>query len=182
MVAQLYPVSLVILKPCFSSIKQVFYREKLNGYYGVTVFILSNFLSSFPFLVAIALVTGTICYYMVKFRSGFLHYVYFCLNIFGCIAVIESLMMVVASLVPNFLMGLITGAGIIVSSKHCPLLSFLFSMFIIWFCLNMVFIFGQSCRASWWWPLGFSDCCLTFQSHSGATQFHISITEHGEFR
>ncbi|KAJ6670791.1 ABC TRANSPORTER G FAMILY MEMBER 13 [Salix viminalis] len=50
---------------------------------------------------------------MVKFRSGFNHYVFFCLNIFGSISVIESLMMVVASLVPNFLMGLITGAGII---------------------------------------------------------------------
>ncbi|KAK3408522.1 hypothetical protein EUGRSUZ_J00745 [Eucalyptus grandis] len=91
----------------------VFYRERLNGYYGVAVFIISNFLSSFPFLVAITLTTGTITYHMVKFRPEFSHYVFFCLNIYACIAVIESLMMVVASLVPNFLMGIITGAGII---------------------------------------------------------------------
>lgn len=78
------------------------------------MFILSNFLSSFPFLVAIAVSTGTITYYMVKFRPGFSHYVFYSLNLYLCISVIESLMMVVASLVPNFLMGIITGAGVIV--------------------------------------------------------------------
>ncbi|KAK3408519.1 hypothetical protein EUGRSUZ_J00745 [Eucalyptus grandis] len=99
--------------PSFIEEMKVFYRERLNGYYGVAVFIISNFLSSFPFLVAITLTTGTITYHMVKFRPEFSHYVFFCLNIYACIAVIESLMMVVASLVPNFLMGIITGAGII---------------------------------------------------------------------
>ncbi|KAF5931302.1 hypothetical protein HYC85_032175 [Camellia sinensis] len=91
----------------------VFYRERLNGHYGVAVFILSNFISSFPFLLAIAISTGSITYYMVKFRPGFSHYVFFCCNLFLSISVIESCMMVVASLVPNFLMGIITGAGII---------------------------------------------------------------------
>lgn len=99
--------------PSFIEETKIFYRERLNGYYGVAVYILSNFLSSFPFLVAIAVSTGTITYYMVKFRPEFSHYVYYCLNIYACISVIESLMMVVASLVPNFLMGIITGAGII---------------------------------------------------------------------
>ncbi|KAJ8751216.1 hypothetical protein K2173_016397 [Erythroxylum novogranatense] len=99
--------------PSFIEEMKIFYREKLSGYYGVTVYILSNYLSSFPFLVAVALVTGTICFNMVKFRPGFSHYAFFCLNIFGCISVIESLMMVIASLVPNFLMGLVTGAGVI---------------------------------------------------------------------
>lgn len=97
-------------------VKQVFYRERLNGYYGVAAYILANFLSSFPFLVAIAFTTSTITYNMVKFRPGLLHFVFFAVNIYGSISVIESLMMVVASLVPNFLMGIITGAGIIVRS------------------------------------------------------------------
>ncbi|KAF8009229.1 hypothetical protein BT93_J0272 [Corymbia citriodora subsp. variegata] len=99
--------------PSFVEEMKVFYRERLNGYYGVAVFIISNFLSSFPFLVAITSTTGTITYYMVKFTASFSHYVFFCLNIYACISVIESLMMVVASLVPNYLMGIITGAGII---------------------------------------------------------------------
>ncbi|XP_004505644.1 ABC transporter G family member 15-like [Cicer arietinum] len=99
--------------PSFIEEMKVFYRERLNGYYGVAAYILANFLSSFPFLVAIALTSCTITYHMVKFRPGFIHYVFFTVNIYGCISVIESLMMVVASLVPNFLMGIITGAGII---------------------------------------------------------------------
>ncbi|KAG4996971.1 hypothetical protein JHK84_028004 [Glycine max] len=85
----------------------------LNGYYGVAAYILANFLSSFPFLVLIALTSCTIMYNMVKFRPGINHFVFFFLNIYSCISVIESLMIVVASLVPNFLMGIITGAGII---------------------------------------------------------------------
>ncbi|GAA0172791.1 hypothetical protein Leryth_009618 [Lithospermum erythrorhizon] len=98
--------------PSFIEEMKVFYRERLNGYYGVGAFVLANFLSSFPFLVAVAALTGTITYYMV-FKASFGHYVFFCLNLFGCIAMVESVMMIVASLVPNFLMGLVTGAGIL---------------------------------------------------------------------
>ena len=62
-----------------------------------------------------SIATGTITYYMVRFRTEFSHYVYICLDLIGCIAVVESSMMIIASLVPNFLMGLIIGAGYIVS-------------------------------------------------------------------
>ncbi|ESQ30333.1 hypothetical protein EUTSA_v10011278mg [Eutrema salsugineum] len=104
--------------PSFIEEMKVFYKERLSGYYGVSVYIISNYVSSFPFLVAISVITGSITYNMVKFRPGFSHWAFFCLNIFFSVSVIESLMMVVASLVPNFLMGLITGAGIIVSKTH----------------------------------------------------------------
>jgi hypothetical protein len=94
---------------------QVFYKERLNGYYGISVYILSNFLSSFPFVAVMSFATGSITYYMVKFRSEFSHLLYICLDLLGCIAVVESSMMIIAALVPNFLMGLIIGAGYIVS-------------------------------------------------------------------
>ncbi|KAJ8485213.1 hypothetical protein OPV22_017698 [Ensete ventricosum] len=99
--------------PCFIEEMKVFTHERLNGHYGVAVYILSNFLSSSPFLVAIAFTTGSITYFMVKFRKGFSHFAYFTASIYASIAVTESLMMIVSSLVPNFLMGIITGAGII---------------------------------------------------------------------
>lgn len=99
--------------PSFIEDMKIFTRERLNGYYGVGVFILSNFLSSFPFLVAVSLVTGTITWYMVKFNHGFSRYAFYCLNLFGSIAVIESCMMIVAALVPNFLFGLVVGAGVL---------------------------------------------------------------------
>ncbi|KAL4592178.1 hypothetical protein LXL04_005164 [Taraxacum kok-saghyz] len=99
--------------PSFIEDMKIFTRERLNGYYGVGVFILSNFLSSFPFLVAVSLVTGTITWNMVKFNHGFSRFAFYCLNLFGSIAVIESCMMIVAALVPNFLFGLVIGAGVL---------------------------------------------------------------------
>nr|GMD24488.1 ABC transporter G family member 15-like [Ipomoea batatas] len=98
--------------PSFIEEMRIFTKERLNGHYGVGAFILSNFLSSFPFLVAVSAITGTITFYMV-FQASFSRYVFFCLNLFGCIAMVESCMMIVASLVPNFLMGIITGAGVL---------------------------------------------------------------------
>ncbi|XP_019155561.1 PREDICTED: ABC transporter G family member 15-like [Ipomoea nil] len=98
--------------PSFIEEMRIFTKERLNGHYGVGAFILSNFLSSFPFLVAVSAITGTITFYMV-FQASFSQYVFFCLNLFGCIAMVESCMMIVASLVPNFLMGIITGAGVL---------------------------------------------------------------------
>ncbi|GMH07638.1 hypothetical protein Nepgr_009478 [Nepenthes gracilis] len=99
--------------PSFVEELKVFNRERIGGYYGVAVYILSNFLSSFPFLVLVTVTSTSICYYMVKYGQEVSHFVYFCLMLFGCISVVESCMMVIASLVSNYLMGLITGAGVI---------------------------------------------------------------------
>lgn len=53
---------------------------------------------------------------MVKYHSGFSHFTYAFLDLLISISVVESCMMVVAALVPNFLMGVVVGAGIIVST------------------------------------------------------------------
>ncbi|CAL0334246.1 unnamed protein product [Lupinus luteus] len=99
--------------PSFIEEMKVFYKERINGHYGIAVYIMSNFLSSFPFVAMMSIATGTITYYMVKFRPEFSHLMYTCLDLIGCIAIVESSMMIIASLVPNFLMGLIIGAGYI---------------------------------------------------------------------
>ncbi|KAL5708089.1 ABC transporter G member 12 [Ranunculus cassubicifolius] len=97
--------------PSFVEDMKVFTRERLNGYYGVGVFTIANFLSSFPFLVAVVLVSGSITYYMVNAHPVFGNYAYSMLLMFSCIAVVESSMMVIASIVPNYLMGIVLGAG-----------------------------------------------------------------------
>ncbi|CAK7342624.1 unnamed protein product [Dovyalis caffra] len=84
---------------------KVSYHELHNGHYGEAVFMLSNLLSSFIFLVIMSLSSGTIIFYMVKFHLGFSHYCYLCMNLFFCVAIMESVAMIVALLVPNFLMG-----------------------------------------------------------------------------
>jgi ABC-type multidrug transport system permease subunit len=91
---------------------QVFQRERLNGHYGVLAFVISNTLSAMPFLLLISFVSGTLCYFMVRLHPGFLHYLFFALCLYASVTVVESLMMAIASVIPNFLMGIIIGAGI----------------------------------------------------------------------
>ncbi|CAA2933455.1 ABC transporter G family member 11 [Olea europaea subsp. europaea] len=98
--------------PSFVEDMKVFQRERLNGHYGVAAFVVSNTLSAMPFLILITLISGTICYFMVRLHPGFSHYLYFLLCLYASVAVVESLMMAIATVVPNFLMGIITGAGI----------------------------------------------------------------------
>ncbi|XVF47356.1 hypothetical protein PTKIN_Ptkin03bG0102600 [Pterospermum kingtungense] len=99
--------------PSFIEELKVFYRERRNGHYGVAVYIISNFLSSFPFLTVMSLATALITYYMVKFHPGVSYFTYASLDLISSIATVESCMMMIASLVPNFMMGVIIGAGYI---------------------------------------------------------------------
>ncbi|XP_015698945.2 ABC transporter G family member 12-like [Oryza brachyantha] len=99
--------------PSFIEEMRMFTLERQNGHYGVAAYIISNFLSSMPFLLAVSWASSSITYWMVKFRPGFSYFAFFALNLYGGVSVIESLMMIISALVPNFLMGLILGAGVI---------------------------------------------------------------------
>ncbi|KAK3411763.1 hypothetical protein EUGRSUZ_I00524 [Eucalyptus grandis] len=91
---------------------QVFGRERLNGHYSVTAFVIGNTFSSIPYLLIISLIPGAIAYYLVGLQKSFEHFAYFASVLFACMLLVESLTMIVASIVPDFLMGIITGAGI----------------------------------------------------------------------
>ena len=92
---------------------KVFQRERLNGHYGVVTFVVGNTLSGMPYPLLISIISATICYYMVGHHPGFAHYVcFFTAGLYASVTVVESLMMAIASVVPNFLMGIIIGAGI----------------------------------------------------------------------
>ncbi|GLT67608.1 hypothetical protein SLA2020_399030 [Shorea laevis] len=96
--------------PSFVEDMKIFGRERLNGHYGVGAYVIGNTFSSIPYLLIISLVPGAIAYYLVQ--KNFQHFPYFALLLFACMMLVESLMMIVASVVPDFLMGIITGAGI----------------------------------------------------------------------
>ncbi|KAL5727837.1 ATP-binding cassette sub- G member 1 [Ranunculus cassubicifolius] len=98
--------------PSFVEDMKIFGRERLNGHYGVAAFVFGNTFSSIPYLLLISLAPGAIAYYLTGLQKGFDHFVYFVVVLFACMMVVESLMMIVASIVPDFLMGIITGAGI----------------------------------------------------------------------
>ncbi|KAG6761006.1 hypothetical protein POTOM_034195 [Populus tomentosa] len=99
--------------PSFIEELKVFYKERLGGYYGVAVYVLSNFLSSFPYLTVMSLGTSSITYYMVKFRPEFSNFLYVFFDLLSSIATVESCMMTIASLVPNYLMGFVIGSAYI---------------------------------------------------------------------
>lgn len=95
-----------------SLIFQIFGRERLNGHYGVTAFVVGNTFSSMPYLLLISLVPGAMAYYLVGLQKSIEHFAYFSILLFMTMMLVESLMMIVASIVPDFLMGIITGAGL----------------------------------------------------------------------
>lgn len=105
--------------PSFVEEMKIFQRERLNGHYGLSAFVVSNTVSSLPYLVLVAFIPGAIAYFLTNFQEGLggtkeviQNYMYFSLVLFVCMILVESLMMLVASLVPNYLMGIIAGSGI----------------------------------------------------------------------
>ncbi|OMO73058.1 ABC transporter-like protein [Corchorus olitorius] len=98
--------------PSFVEDMKIFGRERLNGHYGVGAFVIGNTFSSIPYLFIISLVPGALAYYLVGLQKSIEHFAYFVILLFTCMMLVESLMMTVASIVPDFLMGIITGAGI----------------------------------------------------------------------
>ncbi|GAB2232157.1 hypothetical protein Droror1_Dr00011184 [Drosera rotundifolia] len=98
--------------PSFVEDMKIFQRERLNGHYGVGAFVIANTLSSIPYLIMNSLFPGAIAYYLVGLQHEVGHFIYFSLVLFVTLMLVESLMMNVAVIVPDFLMGIITGAGI----------------------------------------------------------------------
>ncbi|KAK6136482.1 hypothetical protein DH2020_029778 [Rehmannia glutinosa] len=98
--------------PSFVEDLKVFRRERLNGHYGATAFVVGNTFSSTPFLLLISTIPGAITYFLAGLHQGNLEFSYFTLVLFSCMMLVESLMMIVATIMPSFLLGLIVGAGI----------------------------------------------------------------------
>ncbi|KAL8156017.1 ABC transporter G family member 1-like [Apium graveolens] len=98
--------------PSFVEEMKVFARERLNGHYGAGPYVIANTLSSAPYLFIISLIPGGIIYYLVGLQRGNVQFVCFISILVTCMMLVEGLMMVVATMVPNYLMGLTTGAAI----------------------------------------------------------------------
>lgn len=91
----------------------MFQRERLNGHYGVAAYTIGHTFSCIPFLLLMSLIPGAIVYYLTRLNRGGLHFLYFASVLFISVSLVESSMMIVACMLPNFLMGMITVAGIL---------------------------------------------------------------------
>lgn len=90
----------------------MFERERMNGHYGVTAFLIGNILSAVPYLLMISLIPGGIIYYLCGMHKGLEHFLYFASLLFAIVMWVESLMMVVGSVSPNYVIGMLITAGI----------------------------------------------------------------------
>ncbi|CAI8617926.1 unnamed protein product [Vicia faba] len=91
---------------------KVFERERMNGHYGITAFLIGNILSPIPYMLMISLISGVIVCYLSGLHRGLEQYLYFASILFAIMMWVESLMMVVGSIVPNFVMGVIIAGGV----------------------------------------------------------------------
>ncbi|KAI5385969.1 hypothetical protein KIW84_072522, partial [Lathyrus oleraceus] len=98
--------------PSFVEDMKVFQRERQNGHYGVVAYVIGNTFSSVPFIFVISIIPTAITYYLCGLHKGYEHFFFFACVLFSSLMLVESLMMIVSSIVPNFLMGIVTGAGI----------------------------------------------------------------------
>ncbi|KAK7252306.1 hypothetical protein RIF29_36153 [Crotalaria pallida] len=87
--------------PPFVEQMKVFARERLNGHYGVSAFVISNTLSPLPYLIMMSVIPGVIAYYLTGLHTGLERFLYFCCVLFACVLWVESLMMVVSSMSSN---------------------------------------------------------------------------------
>ncbi|KAL1366343.1 hypothetical protein HN51_014182 [Arachis hypogaea] len=97
--------------PLLEEIK-VFERERLNGHYDVTAFLIGNTFSAVPYMLLVTLVPGLISYYLCGFQKGPEHLVYFVSVLFAIVMWVESLMLVVGSVSPNYVIGMLISGGI----------------------------------------------------------------------
>ncbi|KAI4299112.1 hypothetical protein L6164_032602 [Bauhinia variegata] len=98
--------------PPFIEEMKVFERERLNGHYSVTAFLIGNTFSAAPYMLLISLIPGGIAYYLSGLQKGSEHFLYFTCVLFATVMSVESLMMLVGSVFPNFIMGMIIVGGI----------------------------------------------------------------------
>jgi ABC-type multidrug transport system ATPase subunit len=96
----------VVYVPAFLEDRSVYIKDRANGLYGGTAFIISNFLIGLPYLLIIAFASSTFVYWMTNFRpegSAFMIWVmWMYLNLIAA----ESLVVLMSSLFPHFVAAL----------------------------------------------------------------------------
>uniref|UniRef100_A0ACD5Z6B6 Uncharacterized protein n=1 Tax=Avena sativa TaxID=4498 RepID=A0ACD5Z6B6_AVESA len=98
--------------PSFVEDVKVFRRERLSGHYGVAEYVISNTLSATPYLAVLAVIPGAMLYYLTGLTKGAAHFAYFVVDLCMCTMLVESMMMIIAVIVPDFLMGIVVGSGV----------------------------------------------------------------------
>ncbi|KAJ5189084.1 Aminoacyl-tRNA synthetase class 1a anticodon-binding [Penicillium cf. griseofulvum] len=92
--------------PAFLEDRAIFTKERANGLYGVTPFMISNFLIGLPYLFLISLLFSIVSYWLSNFQPTAEAFFTWVMWIFLDLVAAESLVVLVTSIFPNFVIAL----------------------------------------------------------------------------
>eukprot|EP00762_Andalucia_godoyi_P004611 ANDGO_05193.mRNA.1 ABC transporter G family member 15 len=97
--------------PGFVEQRDVFVRERLNGYYRVWVYALATSITAIPFIVLTALAAASCVYFLADLRSGAGHFFYFAAMFAAVLYAAEGLVISFSALIPMYIVGLALSSG-----------------------------------------------------------------------
>ncbi|KAL8767246.1 MAG: hypothetical protein Q9194_006039 [Teloschistes cf. exilis] len=92
--------------PAFLEDRATFIKERANGLYGATAFMISNFMIGLPYLFLISLIFSIIAYWLNNFRPSASAFFTWVMWLFLDLLAGESLVVLMSSLFPNFVIAL----------------------------------------------------------------------------
>lgn len=92
--------------PAFLEDRAVFQKERADGLYGPSLFVLSNFLVGLPFLLSFSVLFSSVAYWLCNFRPSLAGYCTWILWLFLDLVAAESLVVLVSSAIPIFVASL----------------------------------------------------------------------------
>ncbi|EAU33481.1 conserved hypothetical protein [Aspergillus terreus NIH2624] len=92
----------VVYVPAFIEDRAVYVKDRANGLYGSTAFVVSNFLVGLPYLFLISLSASSFIYWMVNLRPAASAFFTWVLWTYLNLVAAESLVVLMAALVPDF--------------------------------------------------------------------------------
>ncbi|KZF19835.1 ABC transporter [Xylona heveae TC161] len=92
--------------PAYLEDRATFIKERANGLYGATSFIVSNFLIGLPYLFLISILFSIIAYWLSNFRPNADAFFVWVMWLFLDLVAAESLVVLISSIFPNFVVSL----------------------------------------------------------------------------
>jgi ABC-type multidrug transport system ATPase subunit len=92
--------------PAYLEDRATFVKDRANGLYGATPFLIANFLIGLPYLFLIAVLFSTVAYWLSNFRPSGTAFLTWIMWLFLDLLAAESLVVLVSSLFPIFVLSL----------------------------------------------------------------------------
>jgi ABC-type multidrug transport system permease subunit len=92
--------------PAFLEDRALFIKERANGLYGPTSFLIANFLTGIPYLFLITILFSVVAYWLSNFRPSAEAFFTWVMWLFLDLIAAESLVVLISSLIPIFVVAL----------------------------------------------------------------------------